>query len=185
MKIYTRKGDDGSTGLLYGGRVAKDDVRTEVYGTIDEAVSAIGMARAAGLVEPAEAIAVRLQREMFVVGAQLATSTDNQHKLTAGVSRVDVSMTRRAEADIDELLAEHPLPQEFVLPGETAASAALDLGRAILRRAERRAVTMSREGLIDDPEILRFLNRASDLLFALARFEEAARGRRAPPSRAR
>jgi cob(I)alamin adenosyltransferase len=180
-KIYTKRGDDGTTGLLFGGRVRKDDPRTEVYGTLDEAVSALGVARAAGLSPRVEEIVVRVQREMFVVGAQLATSDVNQHKLQDGVSRVTPSMTARAEADA--LLEEHPLPQEFILPGETAGAAALDLARSTLRRAERQAVAMDRDGLISDPEILRYLNRVSDLLFALARFEEAERGRRAMPSR--
>ncbi len=185
MKIYTRKGDDGTTGLLYGGRVGKDDRRTEVYGTLDETVSALGIARAAGLVERVETIVVRIQREMFVAGAQLATSEENQPKLTEGVSKVTSEMTEQAERDIDALLDEHPLPQEFVLPGETPGSAGLDLARSIVRRAERQAVAMNRGGLVPDPEILRFLNRVSDLLFALARYEEASRGLRAAPSRTR
>ncbi|MDQ3915393.1 MAG: cob(I)yrinic acid a,c-diamide adenosyltransferase [Actinomycetota bacterium] len=185
MKIYTRKGDDGTTGLLYGGRVGKDDLRTEVYGTLDETVSALGIARAAGLVDRVEAIVVRIQREMFVAGAQLATSEENQPKLTEGVSKVTPSMTEQAERDIDALLEEHPLPQEFVLPGETPGSAGLDLARSVVRRAERQAVAMSRAGLVPDPEILRYLNRVSDLLFALARYEEASRGLRAAPSRVR
>ena len=185
MKIYTRKGDDGTTGLLYGGRVDKDDRRTEVYGTLDETVSALGIARAAGLSERAETIVVRIQREMFVAGAQLATSEENQSKLQEGVSRVTPGMTERAEGDIDALLEEHPLPQEFVLPGETPASAGLDLARSIARRAERQAVALDRAGLVPDPEILRYLNRVSDLLFALARYEEASRGLRAAPSRTR
>ena len=93
MKIYTKKGDDGTTGLLYGGRVGKDDLRTEVYGTLDETVAALGLARAAGLVPAVDEITVRLQREMFVVGAQLATAEENQTKLTDGVSRVTPDMT--------------------------------------------------------------------------------------------
>jgi cob(I)alamin adenosyltransferase len=184
-KIYTRKGDDGTTGLLFGGRVHKDDLRTEVYGTLDEAVSALGVARAAGLEPRVEEIVIRVQREMFVAGAQLATSAPNQDKLQEGVSRVTPSMTAQAESDIDALLEEHPLPKEFILPGETTGSAALDLARSTLRRAERQAVAMDRAGLIPDPELLRYLNRASDLLFALARYEEAERGRRAMPSRDR
>jgi cob(I)alamin adenosyltransferase len=185
MKIYTRKGDDGTTGLLYGGRVAKDDPRTWVYGTIDEAVSALGIARAAGVVERVEEIVVRLQREMFVVGAQLATAEENQGRLTPGVSRVTPEMTAKAEADIDDLVAEHPLPTEFILPGETPGSAGLDLARSVVRRAEREAVAVERKELVLDPEILRYLNRISDLLYALARYEEAERGRRAPSSRER
>jgi cob(I)alamin adenosyltransferase len=183
MRIYTKKGDDGTTGLLFGGRVLKDDVRTEVYGTLDEAVSALGLARAGGLVERVATIVVRLQREMFLVGAQLATSEENQGKLEDGVSKVSAEMTARAEQEIDDLVAEHPLPQEFILPGETAGSAGLDLGRSIIRRAERQAVAMDRAGILPDPEILKYLNRVSDLLFALARYEESERGRRAKASR--
>ena len=185
MKIYTKKGDDGTTGLLYGGRVSKDDARTEVYGTLDEVVSALGIARAGGLEPRVAESVVRLQREMFVVGAQLATSENNQAKLEPNVSKVTPEMTQRAEADIDELVATHPLPQEFLLPGETMGSAGLDLARSIVRRAERQAVSMARAEVLPDPEILRYLNRISDLLFALARFEEAEKGTRAAPSRER
>jgi cob(I)alamin adenosyltransferase len=120
---------------------------------------------------------------MFIVGAQLATSAENQSKLQEGVSRVTPSMTEASEHEIDDLLAIHPLPQEFILPGETAGSAGLDLARSTVRRAEREAVAMEREGLMPDPEILRYLNRVSDLLFVLARFHEAEEGRTAPPSR--
>jgi len=185
VKIYTRKGDDGTTGLLYGGRVDKNDPRTDVYGTLDESVAAMGLARAAGLVERVETIVVRLQREMFVVGAQLATAAENQSKLQPGVSRLTPEMVETAEEEIDALTAEHPLPQEFILPGELMSSAALDLARSIIRRAERAAVTMDRAGSVPDPLILRYLNRVSDLLFVLARFEEAERGTRARPSRDR
>lgn len=185
MKIYTKKGDDGTTGLLYGGRVHKDDPRTEVYGTLDETVSALGIARAGGLTPRVQEIVVRIQREMFVAGAQLATAEENQSKLQDGVSRVTPAMTERAEHDIDALLAEHPLPQEFVLPGEAPGSAGLDLARSVVRRAERQAVAMNGRGQVADPEVLRYLNRVSDLLFALARYEEASRGLRAAPSRER
>jgi cob(I)alamin adenosyltransferase len=100
------------------------------------------------------------------------------------VSKVGRAMTEAIESDIDALVAEHPLPEEFVLPGETAGAAGLDLARSTVRRAERRAVAMDRDRLVRDPEVLRYLNRVSDLLFVLARYEEASRGRRAPPSRA-
>lgn len=183
MKIYTRKGDDGTTGLLYGGRVGKDDLRTQVYGTLDETVSALGLARAHGLVDKVAEIVTRVQREMFVVGAQLATAEGNQHKLEEGVSKVSPDMTQRLEHDIDELLDEHPIPNEFILPGETASSAALDLARTVVRRAEREAVALDRADGIPDPEIMRYVNRVSDLLYALARYEEAERGRKAQPSR--
>lgn len=185
MKIYTKKGDDGTTGLLYGGRVAKDDVRTNVYGTLDETVSALGLARAGGLAPKVEEIVVRIQREMFVVGAQLATSEENQVKLQEGVSKVTPEMALQAEREIDDLLEQHPLPNEFILPGETMGSAGLDVARSTVRRAERQAAAMNREGLVPDPEILRYLNRVSDLLFVLARYHEAEQGKRAAPSRSR
>jgi cob(I)alamin adenosyltransferase len=185
VRIYTKTGDDGTTGLLYGGRVPKDDHRTSVYGTLDEAVAALGLARSAGLVERVEDTVVRVQRAMFVVGAQLATAESNRHKLKPRVSRVTPEMTAEVEAEIDALVGDHALPDEFILPGESAGSAALDLARAIVRRAERTAVAMDRAGLVGDPEVLRYMNRVSDLLFALARFEEAERGLRASPSRER
>ena len=185
MKIYTKRGDDGTTGLLYGDRVGKDDLRAEVYGTLDEVVSALGVARGAGLSDRVETIVVRLQREMFVVGAQLATAPENQPKLQERVSKITPDMTEQAEREIDALIEEHPLPQEFVLPGETLSSAGLDLARSTVRRAERQAVAMHKRGLIPDDEILRYLNRISDLLFTLARYEEAERGLRAAPSRER
>src|SRR5918996_5583476 len=185
MKIYTKTGDDGTTGLLYGGRVSKDDLRTSVYGTLDETVAALGLARAAGLTPRVTEVVVRIQREMFVAGAQLATAQDNQAKLEPGVSRVTPEMTRRVEEEIDALVAEHPLPREFILPGATSGSAALDLARSVLRRAERQAVAMGRADMVTDPEVLRYINRASDLLFALARFEEAEQGLRAQSSRDR
>jgi cob(I)alamin adenosyltransferase len=137
------------------------------------------------LVAEVEEIVVRIQREMFVAGAELATTEGNETKLKAGISKVIPDMTARAETDIDSLLDRHPLPQEFLLPGESLGAAALDLARSILRRAERLAVTMARNGLIRDPEVLRYLNRASDLLYACARFDEAERGRTAKPSRER
>jgi cob(I)alamin adenosyltransferase len=183
MKIYTKKGDAGTTGLLYGGRVDKDDIRTEVYGTLDETVSALGLARSGGLETRVENVVIRLQKEMFVVGAQLATAEEHQDRLKEGVSKVSASMTERAEADIDALVGDHPIPQEFILPGETPGSAGLDLARSIIRRAERAATRMNRAGLMPDPEVLRYLNRASDLLFVLARYEEAERGLRPQPSR--
>lgn len=185
MRIYTKKGDDGTTGLLYGGRVSKDDVRTEVYGTLDETVSALGVARAAGLPARVEEIVVRIQRELFVVGAELATAEENRSKLQPGVSKTTPDMTSAAEHDIDALTSEHPLPQEFILPGEALGPAALDLARSIVRRAERQAVAMDRAGLIADREVLRYLNRLSDLFFVLARHAEAEAGVRAQPSRER
>ncbi len=167
-RIYTKTGDDGTTGLLYGGRVAKDDPATEAYGTTDEAVAVLGMARATTELEVAEEI-LALQRELFVVGADLATNPDERAKLEAGVSLVTRDMTDRVERRIDELVAQRGLPNAFVVPGANLASAALDLARSVVRRAERYVVAMEREGREVNPEVRRYLNRLSDLLFVLAR----------------
>lgn len=172
MKVYTRRGDDGTTGLLYGGRVDKDDLRTWAYGTVDEAVSALGLARAAlGDGEWHDALLV-VQRELFVLGAQLATHTEHWAQLTDEVSRVIPAMVERLEQRIDALTLRFPLPREFVVPGQSTAGAAIDLARTIVRRAEREAVRMRRSGLLPDETPLRYLNRLSDYLFVLARSVE-------------
>ena len=184
MKIYTKKGDDGSTGLLYGGRITKNDAATEAYGTVDEAVAAIGLARA---LEPlAEGLTARLldiQRELFVVGAELATAKENAFKLEPGVSKVTEEMVAGLEAQIDLMVEKAPLPNYFIVPGTTKASAALDLARAVVRRGERAVVTMKEVGALADDVVLRYLNRLSDLLFAAARYEEHSAGVEAARSR--
>jgi cob(I)alamin adenosyltransferase len=170
-RIYTRTGDDGTTGLLYGGRVPKDDLVTHAYGTTDVAVAAVGVAGAA-TADPAMADEVlALQRELFVVGADLAVNPDERAKLKAGISLVTASMTERLEARIDELVAERPLPQVFIVPGTNPASAALDLARSVVRRAERHVVGLERAERPVNAEVRRYLNRLSDLLFVLARRE--------------
>jgi cob(I)alamin adenosyltransferase len=170
MRIYTRKGDTGTTGLLFGGaRVSKADLRTDAYGTTDETVSALGLARAAlGEGELSELI-VRLQRELFVVGAELATHVEKRQKLTDGVTRVTAEMTTALEHEIDALEAKHPMPVEFVLPGESLAGAAVDMARTSVRRAERRAVALASEGGLPDSQVVPYLNRLADLLFVVAR----------------
>ena len=170
MKVYTKRGDDGTTGLLYGGRVDKDDLRTEAYGTVDEACSALGIARAALGGEPVWHDAVlQVQRELFVVGAQLATAAEHWSQLVEGVSRVTPAMVDELEARIDALTGQHPLPQEFVVPGQRTPGAAIDLARTVVRRAERRVVAMDRAGMLPDDVAVRWLNRVSDYLFVLAR----------------
>lgn len=173
MKVYTKRGDDGTTGLLYGGRVDKHDLRTEAYGTVDEAVSALGMARAELADEARWHDAVLgIQRELFVVGAQLATHIDHWPQLSDGVSRVTPDMTTRLETAIDELTAAYPLPSEFVVPGQRRAGAAIDLARTVVRRAERQVVGMRRADVLPDDVIVHYLNRLSDYLFVLARAVE-------------
>jgi cob(I)alamin adenosyltransferase len=168
-RIYTKTGDDGTTGLLYGGRVPKDDAATEAYGTTDEAVAVLGQARAAGVDGGLGEEILVLQRELFVVGADLATNPAERAKLEPGVSLVTADMTERLERRIDELVAERALPQAFIVPGANAASAALDLARSVIRRAERHVVAMEREEREVNPEVRRYLNRLSDLVFVLAR----------------
>lgn len=171
MKVYTKRGDDGSTGLLYGGRVDKDDIRTTAYGTVDECVSALGMARA-DLAGDLHDLVLQVQRELFAVAAQLATRADDWPKLEVGVSKVDQAMVDVLDERIDASVERHPLPGEFVVPGGDRAAAALDLARTICRRAERHVVAMKRSDLLSDEAPLRYLNRLSDYLYVLAREAE-------------
>lgn len=173
VKIYTRKGDDGTTGLWYGGRVAKSDPRPEAYGAVDEAASALGLARAAaGAQSDVADDVLALQRELFVAGAELATAPEAQHRLEAGVSRVSPAMVDRLEEVIDRYMQHVDLPPKFVVPGGSELSARLDLARTLLRRAERRVVDLDRAGELADTTVLRYLNRASDAAFAMARYAD-------------
>lgn len=184
MRIYTRAGDDGTTGLLYGGRVRKDDPRTESYGGVDEAVAVIGLARALGPEAPGlETLLLEIQRQLFVAGAELATAPQNAHRLKPGVSRVTDEMVVALEAEIDRLTATAALPEFFVVPGASPVSAALDVARSVVRRSERSVAGLSGKGLLAGEVVLRYLNRLSDFLFVAARYEEHARGLTAPPSR--
>jgi cob(I)alamin adenosyltransferase len=193
--VATGRGDDGSTGLLFGGeRISKDDPRAEAYGTIDEAVAALGVARAQlglkeqyGVLGPTFGdlgeVILRLQRELFVVAAELATNPDAWDRLEDGRTRVSQDMVD----GIDGLLAEAErrieMPREFVVPGETPTSAAIELARTILRRAERRAVALNRDRLIPGAYLLPYVNRLADLLWVLARAAEQAESRPSTPSR--
>jgi cob(I)alamin adenosyltransferase len=168
VKVYTKRGDDGTTGLLYGGRVEKDDLRTSAYGTVDETVSVLGMARAE-LDGHLHDLVLEVQREMFVLGAQLATRVDDWERLDVGVSRVDDAMVDALDGRIDASVERHPLPNEFVVPGGSRAAAALDVARTVCRRAERHVVAMRRAGMLPDDAPLRYLNRCSDYLYVLAR----------------
>jgi cob(I)alamin adenosyltransferase len=193
--VATGKGDDGTTGLLYGGdRIPKDDLRTEAYGTIDEAVAALGIARAqlglkAGLGSLSASfgdlpdLILRFQRELFVAAAELATNPEAWDRLEDGRTRVSAEMVDGVEAVLQETEAFIEMPREFVVPGETPTSAALELARTTLRRAERHAVTLDREGLIPGPHLLPYLNRLADLVWVLARAAEQAESRSATPSR--
>lgn len=193
--VATTRGDDGTTGLLFGGdRIEKDDPRTEAYGTIDEAVAALGLARAhlgvkrrIGTLSPKLGglgdLILRFQRELFVVGAELATNPDAWDRLEDGRTRVSAAMLADVERVLVEAEASITLPTEFVVPGETITSAALELARTILRRAERRAVGLARNDLVPGPYLIPYLNRLADLVWVLARAAEAAESRTATPAR--
>ena len=137
VKIYTRKGDDGTTSLWYGGRVAKNDLRTEAYGTLDETAAALGVARALCEDDRLGADILRLQNELFVAGAELATAPEARERLEDGVSRITEEMVAPLEQAIDFYMDQVDLPPKFVIPGGTQLSAQLDVARSVLRRAER------------------------------------------------
>lgn len=177
MRIYTRKGDDGTTGLYYGGRVRKDDPRIELNGAVDEAQAALGVARAeAAPGSELDELLVSLERDLWVLMAEVATAPENRHKLTAGSTLVTEEMVRALEERIDAIGERSEMPTEFVVPGQGRVAAALDLARTIVRRAERLAL-----GLATDPaatgnagsQVGPYLNRLSDLCWTIARWQES------------
>jgi cob(I)alamin adenosyltransferase len=174
-KVYTRTGDDGTTALLFGGRVRKDAPGPTAYGVVDESVSALGVARAETVAgsELAELL-VRLQRELFVVGAELATAPENRVKLDGGTTLVTADMVAALEPIIDDVTTRYDPPQEFVLPGENGIAAALDVARTVVRRAEREAVAAAGAGWLEGSHVVAYLNRLADLVYTLARWQEGA-----------
>ena len=171
-KIYTKFGDQGETGLLYGGRVSKNDPHTEATGIIDEAVSSMGLARALSQDAKVKDILRDLQRELFTVGAELATDPQRYDMFKRHFKPVTPEMVARMEALIDELGQLAQMPDVFVLPGGSPSSAAIDIARCTVRTAERRTVALKEQGKLTNPEILRYLNRLGDLLFVLARYQD-------------
>lgn len=172
MRLYTRHGDSGDTNLLYGGRVSKSDPRCEAYGTVDEAVSALGLGRALVTDHSVKVMVERIQRNLFIVASELATAPEEYKKLETHFQVVKPEMTTEVELLIDSLTDQVELPRQFIVPGGTAGSGALDLARTIVRRAERRSVELHKNGSLRNPEIIRYLNRIADLLFIMARFED-------------
>jgi cob(I)alamin adenosyltransferase len=186
MKLYTRKGDDGTTGLLFGGRSSKTAPAVEACGAVDEAQAAIGLARAeAGPGSELDALLVNLERELYALMAELATAPANRSKLTPGVGLVTQEMVDGLETAIDSFTSRFPPLSEFVLPGQDRASALLDVARATVRRAERRAWALG-EGLpaagTGGSLAPVYLNRLSDLLWALARWQEGGSSLRSHPT---
>jgi cob(I)alamin adenosyltransferase len=194
--VATKRGDGGTTGLLFSGeRIFKDDPQTEAFGAVDEAVAALGLARAeAGdrsrsgtlpsVIGHFPDLILRLQRDLFVVGAELATAPGAEDRQKPGGTRVSVAMVDALDQLLAEAEASIEMPLEFVVPGETRLSANLELARTIVRRAERRAVALRRAALRPDDQLLPYLNRLADLLWVLARAAEQSESRAATPSRA-
>jgi cob(I)alamin adenosyltransferase len=186
VSISTKRGDDGTTGLLYGGRVRKDSLRIEVNGVIDEAQAALGLARAEVPGSQLDRELVELERDLWVVMAEVATSPRNRGKLAPGATLVTGEMVDRLERRVHELEAFGAVPADFIVPGQSRASAALDLARTVVRRAERLAVAL-RPG--DGSQVVPYLNRLSDLCWLLARSSEqehlTSRGGRVRTRRAR
>jgi cob(I)alamin adenosyltransferase len=175
VKIYTKKGDDGSTSLWYGGRVPKHHGRTDAYGTLDEACSQLGVARALCVAAGEEQLAadiLRLQDDIFIAGAELATAPAAAARLQDGVSRTTEAMVAELEGMIDRYMSAVDLPPKFVIPGGNQLSAQLDVARTTIRRAERRIAALKEEGELSDDTVIHFVNRASDLAFAMARYAD-------------
>lgn len=165
VKIYTRKGDDGTTGLLYGGRVAKDSALPTAYGAVDEAQAFIGLARSEIGDPTVDTGLVRIERDLWVVMAELATDESNRDRLVDGETRVTESMVTALEHWLDELADSFEMPTEFVVPGQSRQGALLDVARTVVRRAERDTLAAT----ADRSLVGTYLNRLSDLLWMLAR----------------
>ncbi len=169
-RIYTRTGDDGTTGLLFGGRVRKDAPAPTAYGDVDEAQAAIGVARAVldGADESLDEVLIAVSRDLWILMSELATDPENRARLKDGSTRVDSGMVDELESRIDAFTARFEAPTEFVVPGGDSVSAHLDLARTVVRRAERHSLRAAH----DDSLAVVYLNRLSDLLWTLARFAE-------------
>ena len=171
MRTFNKKGDRGETSLLYGVRVAKSDARCEAYGTIDEAVSALGLAK--NFCQPeVRDILSNLQQNLFIVGAELATPSGRYSELAAKGKVVKSEMVQQLEDLIDDFEARVDMPREFIIPGACVSSATLDMVRTVVRRAERRIVALKEAEQLMNEEVLKYVNRLADLLFTLARYQE-------------
>jgi cob(I)alamin adenosyltransferase len=167
------RGDSGYTDLLGSERVPKYDDRIEASGTLDEATSALGMARAALRTDEVRLMLEEMQQDLYILMAELATPAARREGLVGRLGAADVVRLDAATRSVEEKVA---LPRQFILPGACPASAALDFARTVVRRAERQVARLLHEQVIDNVELLRYLNRASSLLYVLARYEEASQG---------
>lgn len=171
-RIYTKFGDKGETSLLYGGRISKSSPHTEAYGITDEAVSAMGLARATSQDLRVKDVLRELQRELFTIAAELATDPGKYQLFQQHFQPVTAGMVENLEQTIDSLEEEVEMPKVFILPGGSPASAAIDLARCIIRTAERRVVALNEAGRLTNSLIIAYLNRLGDLLFVLARYQD-------------
>ncbi len=171
-RVYTKFGDKGETSLLYGGRVSKNNPHTEAYGITDEAVSAMGLARAFTSDDRVQDTLRELQRDLFMIAAELATDPDKYDLFQEHFAPVTEEMVENLETTIDSLEETFQMPNVFILPGGSPASAGIDMARCIIRTAERRVVALKEDGLLTNDLIINYLNRLGDLLFVLARYED-------------
>ena len=179
MLAVAGTGDDGTSGLLGGGRLPKDDLRLEAYGTVDEASSALGLAKALTAHARVHDLCEELQRDLYRLGAELATNPQQPGKFGA----MAVEDVARLERIMAELETDVPMPEGFILPGSTPGSGALDLARTVTRRAERRAVALAHAGGLGNRDLLTYLNRLSLVIFVLGRYDEYLSGRQAELAR--
>ena len=168
-KVTTGTGDTGYTGLLGDERVPKYDARPDTFGTVDEATSALGLARAAAQDPQVKQIIYQAQQELYLLMGELATTPESYDKVGL---RMTVEHVKRLEEVEESLKQAVEIPNKFIIPGDTLDGAALDLARTIIRRAERMAVKLLHDGVIQNGEVVRYLNRLSDLIFILARYVE-------------
>ncbi len=168
-KVTTGTGDAGYTGLIGEQRVPKYDPRPDTFGTVDEATSALGLARAVAQNKKVKDIIFHIQQELYLLMGELATPPENYDKMGLRMTTEHVHWLEEQE---EQLKREVEIPNKFVIPGDTVDGAALDLARTIIRRAERMAVKLLHEKVIQNTEVVRYLNRLSDLVFILARFVE-------------
>lgn len=172
--VTTRSGDDGTTGLLGKDRVPKWHPRPDTFGTLDEATSALGLARALSPHPDIRALILQIQKQLYTLMAELATAPSEYERSPFRITAADVA---GLDARSEELKEKVEIGREFIIPGETAGGAALDLARTIVRRGERLAARLFHEGEITNQDVLRYLNRLSDVLFIAARYDEALSGR--------
>jgi cob(I)alamin adenosyltransferase len=178
MPFYTRRGDDGTTGLLGKGRVPKSDRRIEALGTLDEASATLGLARAVVIDQRCGPLLLQAQRDLYQLMAEVASTPEN-----AGRFHFDAARVEWLEQQIELLEKTVGMPEEFIIPGDSLAGAALSVGRAVVRRAERRLLELTGPEPAANPALRQYLNRLSSLLFVLELVENQAAGRSTTPAR--